>query len=616
MSVSLIEARQAFGHDILGPVFAQFMHRLDRSFGFFGKVHGAKFLFTARAGVRLRHLYEVWCQAQGRLPPVDIETLWISRFMAAKGLWSRQPEMCLDLLGSEFAWQPFREAVEAIYRAEKRHEDQAALWLEAVGKKSVEETLCDLLMAAPHGWVHEDDLAAMVEAERMVAAATVPKTLRGQPYFVTDGIGNWRLNGAALLAAQHADVAQPWLRATNRLLSSDDLQFSAVAETIRPPLDALRSRLLDLERTNQGHMDNANWEEILETLAVDPHDQLAIAALDQALLRRCTAADVDLTLDTELRSIFAAARGDMWPTVLRPALRRMLDVLRRESAYERAAELAQRWVDFDPTDHGLDLMQLSNEARAWRMIQGATTDVRTLLDAIALAPNLTVAHKKLHVAAQLALQQIPLEGALARDGGVAAVETLYSHVRELLPARQLLAQAEQGAFDRTVKQHIDHLWDRVDETARLHLALQIRRYAPSTTLTDKQFSNLVAIAQRHQCDALTTLLLTAAIWQLCPRDHYLSPTVANTLARAHMQLQAWELVNNQPWQRYIDSRLAQELRKHCQGNAATHLRREQRLLAMVSQGNGSPLGALLNEDRRAMQRLIEHDIERLAQSAA
>src|SRR5258706_2337089 len=92
------------------------------------------------------------------------------------------------------------ETDEAIYRAERRFEDQAALWLEAVEKKSVEETLCDLLMSSPDGWRHEDELKAMVAAVRMVAASTVAQTLRGKQFFEDDGQGNWRLNSAKLLA--------------------------------------------------------------------------------------------------------------------------------------------------------------------------------------------------------------------------------------------------------------------------------------------------------------------------------------------------------------------------------------------------------------------------------
>jgi GT2 family glycosyltransferase len=108
-------ARCGFGHDVLGPIFGRYMHRLHRSMEGFARLHGARPLFAARAGLRLRHLYEIWCAARGAEPAADRETLWISRFLAGKGLWSVRRDASLALLLSEFGNQDVRAVVQAVF---------------------------------------------------------------------------------------------------------------------------------------------------------------------------------------------------------------------------------------------------------------------------------------------------------------------------------------------------------------------------------------------------------------------------------------------------------------------------------------------------------------------
>jgi len=527
------------------------------------------------------------------------------------------------------------ETVEAIYRAEKRHEDQAALWLEAVGKKSIEETISDLLMAAPDGWLHQDDLAAMVVAERQVAASTVPTTLRSTPFFATDGNGNWRLDPAALLATPRRDVVNSWRKVTKQLLDSDDVLLGTAITVLRPALDALRGRLLQIEsHTRPAQMIN-DADSLLVQLIADPHNDLAASGIEQLLHEWVTTPDVDPAEDPRLRGLLQQASPPVWESVLRPALRKELEAFQKAHAYDRAAALAQSWADFDPA-HGLDLEQIANAARAWRLINVPKPSVKAILEALILAPALTITLPKLHATLQIALQEHGPDYWLAHGLGEQAAAQFYVYIAELRVAYCQLTHDHKEAFDRTAQQQVERLWPRLDDQGKLVLGLQFAAHAPTGALAASQLSDLIRIALQIQDDHLIALLLGMAIWKQCPAGHPLQAELCRLLAERHIALGAWELGNGRPWKRLLDQqaaelhadrrrhtpadqqidRLTSALHEGCLRNAATHFQREQALLDRLQMQDTTLLGTLLAVQRQELAHVIERDIQSLALSAA
>ncbi|MCC6176055.1 MAG: hypothetical protein IT305_12180 [Chloroflexi bacterium] len=98
------------------------------------------------------------------------------------------------------------EVDEAVARADKRLEDPEALFAEAVGKKSVFETMCELFDEAEEQRLHHDDLFERLSMIRMVSAATIAMLLQARPCFVLEGGGWWRLDPSLGLKAPRRAV--------------------------------------------------------------------------------------------------------------------------------------------------------------------------------------------------------------------------------------------------------------------------------------------------------------------------------------------------------------------------------------------------------------------------
>ncbi|MDP9356782.1 MAG: hypothetical protein M3R02_16120 [Chloroflexota bacterium] len=97
---------------------------------------------------------------------------------------------------------------EAVYRAEIRLEDQAALFAHTAGKGSVFEILVDLL-AGSEKPLAETWLRDTVFQLRQVSAATVPWTLRSYRCFVPVAGGLWRLDQDRIFDVMDAEQRQP-----------------------------------------------------------------------------------------------------------------------------------------------------------------------------------------------------------------------------------------------------------------------------------------------------------------------------------------------------------------------------------------------------------------------
>lgn len=111
-----IDARRAFGREVLGPIFAAYLLKLHQAIGYFEPERRAKVLFVTRAGVRIRTLYLDFCASTGAEPSSTGELFQISRLLTAKGSWSKCPENTLALFRQEYGAGTLGEAVQAILR--------------------------------------------------------------------------------------------------------------------------------------------------------------------------------------------------------------------------------------------------------------------------------------------------------------------------------------------------------------------------------------------------------------------------------------------------------------------------------------------------------------------
>lgn len=107
------------GAELMGPVYAEFFQRLHT----FMHAHepGVRRFFLARAGVRLRRLYLIWCGARG-VRPADTEVLWVSRLLATKGLYGVDNELFQAMILKEFPGRTIGEVVVAMSRQGERVE--------------------------------------------------------------------------------------------------------------------------------------------------------------------------------------------------------------------------------------------------------------------------------------------------------------------------------------------------------------------------------------------------------------------------------------------------------------------------------------------------------------
>jgi glycosyltransferase involved in cell wall biosynthesis len=102
------------GHDILGPITASFLLRVLSTCQYFADSRQAKILFAARAGVRIRHALDVYCGRIGFDLPDDWEIFWVSRLMAAKGVFDTAPDESFDTFEAEFKNTPWRLAQDCL----------------------------------------------------------------------------------------------------------------------------------------------------------------------------------------------------------------------------------------------------------------------------------------------------------------------------------------------------------------------------------------------------------------------------------------------------------------------------------------------------------------------
>lgn len=104
------------GHDLIGPVLHRWLLALDQHIGFFDG-EDVRFLYCARAGVRIRRLYAQYLAGLGRTLDNDRhQMLWVSRLAICKGVYKRSPAQALHIIASEYQHAPMRDLVSGLLR--------------------------------------------------------------------------------------------------------------------------------------------------------------------------------------------------------------------------------------------------------------------------------------------------------------------------------------------------------------------------------------------------------------------------------------------------------------------------------------------------------------------
>jgi hypothetical protein len=503
------------------------------------------------------------------------------------------------------------EIDEAVYRAEQRFGDLPALLIESIGKRAVVETLCDIFIETSDIWLHGDDLDTWLTTCRMVAASTVPQTLGNYSFFEKQG-EYWRLNPQKMLEEDTnpgSDLVQKWCRATDKLLAAPSLLTD---ERIRPPFHQLHQQL---ERAKAQL--SATSDSLIAQLNQEPDNDYLQEQVSDKIGEIIAGAD-NLSAHSELQQIFHEASSDVRVDVLRPTLQAHMEDLAKQHAYQRRADLAVLWANYDD-DCPLNLDKITREATAWHLINTPAPAVEDVLKAIDTAPTLLRAYPKLHEAVQRELHMRTVDGWLLHGEDVQIVQAFYAHIANLAHARPQLQKEHQVAFDRTVRQQMDKLWQHLEQRGKLFLVLQLRNYLPGTKLNDDQIQYLLGVAQQ-MCKQypLTALLLGMFIWRVCPHAHALQAAIANHLAGCHLDLDISELALNRRWKEHVDQTRIEEMRARNLSHAATHMQREQAVLTTLEKlkVDGAGIIHLLETERDELQRLIEKDIQLLAGSSA
>lgn len=109
---------QSIGHEVLGPIFAEFAQRLWLFQSSLPERDDACLLFCARGGLRLRVIYERFLSSTGLASPLPYGDIMISRLVAARTSLEAPGPALLEELNREFEGQTMREVANALAQEE------------------------------------------------------------------------------------------------------------------------------------------------------------------------------------------------------------------------------------------------------------------------------------------------------------------------------------------------------------------------------------------------------------------------------------------------------------------------------------------------------------------
>ncbi len=103
------------GYNLLGPIIHRWLLALHQYIQFLDDGN-TSFLFCARAGVRIRKLYNIFLRGFPFDTNIEPELFWISRIAVAKGVFKRQRKRALELIAREYHHHPLSRLVEGLFR--------------------------------------------------------------------------------------------------------------------------------------------------------------------------------------------------------------------------------------------------------------------------------------------------------------------------------------------------------------------------------------------------------------------------------------------------------------------------------------------------------------------
>lgn len=103
------------GHDVIGPVIHRWLLALHQHMAFFDDGQ-TKFLFCARAGVRIDRLYKLFVRGFASQAEIEHDIFWTSRVAACKGTFASAKERSAALIAKEYAHEPISNLIRGILR--------------------------------------------------------------------------------------------------------------------------------------------------------------------------------------------------------------------------------------------------------------------------------------------------------------------------------------------------------------------------------------------------------------------------------------------------------------------------------------------------------------------
>jgi len=484
------------------------------------------------------------------------------------------------------------ETVDAVYRAEKRFEDKTALWLEAANKKSVLETLCDLFMASDQVWLHEDDLTALVMAERMLSADTVRQCLRTKECFDEDGDKSWRFVPEHLERALQRDPFALWHRATAELLRADTAILVQNLPDIRQRLVQVSERLREVEQQKQLSGGGGDVSQLAQRILAEPENSWPLEELGRIIEQQIEGSR-KLADDLQLRETLEVIGESALIDRLRPRLRTVIHRLREEQKFDRVVDLSRLWTQFD-AEIAPELDRHRIEADAWKTITGDGATAVAVAQALAPARGIPGGLAKLQRALYRDLEALPVNRWLDLGGGAASVNRFYEDISDFSGARDLLPPNDQKAFDEAVLNRVRGFCDKFDEVGRIGLIVLLPSHAPRASLLDHQIEFLRFAAKKCLGTAPLEALLVSrwAFKHTTDMHRTLRRELADLLATSHRQLKIWELSQKQPWLQWLDELQRRNINSEAIRNEPSRQQRIASLLDAVDQLRKSSVIAL------------------------
>ncbi|SAK56548.1 glycosyl transferase family protein [Caballeronia hypogeia] len=103
------------GYTVVGPIIQRWMLGINQYINYLDGPE-TKFLFCARAGVRIKKLYEKFLENENFHDSSNRGMFWVSRISVAKGVYRHKPDVATKIISKEYANEPIRNLIEGVFR--------------------------------------------------------------------------------------------------------------------------------------------------------------------------------------------------------------------------------------------------------------------------------------------------------------------------------------------------------------------------------------------------------------------------------------------------------------------------------------------------------------------